>query len=207
MCEMEKKDIFLLEEYKSAVALTYHIDSLRNKLTSFFISLAGLAITGLILILKKDINSPSISNINGLIALLMILISCIGHLFICVLAKIRRVQIEHFLIINNIRKYFLGQDLPLWNVVILSEKTLPKPSIFSGTYYWLLILQILNTTILFIGVFLIWNNIEELFSWYGFFIFILISGVSIFLQNYLYFKIAKNSVHDVYTEVNLPYTR
>lgn len=207
MNEFEKKEAFLIEEYKSAVALTFHIDSLRNKLTSFFISFAGLAITGLLLLLKKDPDNPSISNINGLISLLLILVSCIGHLFICVLAKIRKIQIEHFLIINNIRKYFLGQDMALWNVVQLSEKTLPEPRKDSGTYFWLLILQILNAIIMFLGIFLLWENIEKLFSWYGFLIFFVVVGGSIFTQNYLYFKFAKGTTSKVYTEVYSPLTK
>ena len=54
----------------------------------------------------------------------MIVVAILGHLFICVLAKIRKVQLEYFVIINNIRKYFIETDYLLWNVVQLSDKTL-----------------------------------------------------------------------------------
>jgi hypothetical protein len=207
MCDMDKPETFLLEEYKSAVELTFHIDSLRNKLTSFFISFAGLAVAGLLLLLKKDTNNTPIDNINEFVASLMILVAFIGHLFIIVLAKLRKAQLEHFRIINNIRKYFLNENWHLWNVVQLSEKTLPKPSIYSGTFFWLLILQILNSAILFIGIFLIWNNIENLISCQGFLLFIIVLSLSLGTQTLLYLKLAKPPLAKIYSKDNPAFTK
>lgn len=202
---MKNEELFLLEEYKSAVQLTYHIDTLRNKLTSFFISISGIAITGLLLILKKEeVRNDSI-NINELISILLLLVALIGHIFICVLAKIRKVQIEHFYIINNIRKYFYNNDFKLWNASQLSLKTLPKPRLFSGTYFWLLIIQVLNFVILYIGIIIVMEMLGDLYTCKSLIIFTITAIISFLMQNISYFYLAKPPKEKIYSNDYLPY--
>lgn len=205
MNELSKKELFLFEEYKSAVELTFHMDSLRNKLTNFFISFAGIAIAGFILALKGNDNDIVISNLNEFISVIMILVAVIGHIFICVLARIRKVQLEHFIIINNIRKYFFKNDFELWNIVQLSEKTLPKARFFSGTYYWQFVIQIVNAFILFIGILLFCNSLRDLLSKTGITIFILSFLGSLIFQNLIYFKLAKVNLPKSYSSNFKPF--
>ena len=205
MCDLNKKEFFLVEEYKSSIELTFHIDSLRNKLTSFFISIAGIGIAGLLLLLKKEGDDSNISNLNEIVATLLFLVALIGHLFVLVLAKIRKVQLEYFGIINNIKKYFYTNDYDFWNISQLSIKTLPKPRAFSGTYYWLLIIQVLNVTILFLGIILIQDLLNEIFSFKGLLILSATTFISLVIQNVAYFCSAKPPAQKIYTDENLPF--
>jgi len=190
MCEFDKKEKFLIEEYKYANELTFQMDTLRNKLTSFFITFAGIAVTGLILLLKNDSESSPV-NIEQVVSFLLIFVSIIGHLFIIVLAKIRKIQIEYFSIINNIRKKFYGtQDYTYWNIIKLSDKTLPKPRLFSGTHFWLLIIQVLNSTLLFFGIYLQKQSLEDFEISSSINFFILFFLLSVVFQNIIYFLFA-----------------
>ncbi|MCK4923112.1 MAG: hypothetical protein KAS71_18820 [Bacteroidales bacterium] len=199
MNKLSDKISFLLEEYKSAVELTFHIDTLRNKLTSFFISISGIGITGLLLLLKKKNIESDLSDLNEIVSILMFLVTIIGHLFICVLAKIRRVQLEHFGIINNIRKYFYEDSFDFWNASQLSIKTLPKPVFFSGTYFWLLIIQILNVAILFLGIILIQDNLSNMLSCKGCITLTITALLSFSFQNIIYFYFAKPPIQEIYS--------
>jgi hypothetical protein len=188
---LTKQDQFLLEEYKSAGELTFQMDSLRNKITSFFISFAGIAITGLVLIIKGNDTNIGIQNLNEIIGTIMLLVALIGHLFICVLAKIRKVQIEHFVIINNIRKHFIGDYDTLKEAVILSDNTLPNARFWSGSYYWQLSIQIVSSFMLATGVLLLSFSIEKLYTLIGVIIFSGTFILSIIVQHILYFSYAK----------------
>jgi hypothetical protein len=44
-----RQDEFLLMEYESATALNNYIDELRNKLTGFYLTFAGVAVAGSLL--------------------------------------------------------------------------------------------------------------------------------------------------------------
>lgn len=118
-CNKEK---FLLEEYKNAAQLTYHIDELRNRLTSFFLTFVGLAVAGVAILLKGEAEEGLFAKPEGIVTVFLGIISLIGVAIVCILARLRRVQIEHFCIINNVRQYFLKKDYQLWNVVQLSAK-------------------------------------------------------------------------------------
>ncbi|OFY39675.1 MAG: hypothetical protein A2X18_09700 [Bacteroidetes bacterium GWF2_40_14] len=205
MSDLNKKETFLLEEYKTAVQLTYQMDSLRNKITSFFISIAGISIAGFLLVIKGKDESINISNLNEIVSIIMLIVAILGHLFICVLAKIRKVQLEHFAIINNIRKYFIELDYTMWNIVQLSDKTLPKARLFSGTYWWQFVIQVINGFILYLGILLLFDLLEDIITWKSFFIFCGTFIFSILLQNLFYFKIANGYLKVTYSENSKPY--
>jgi hypothetical protein len=157
---LDREDRFLLKEYDAASQLTYHIDELRNKLTGLFLIFVGLAVGGLTLLIKgeaKDLFEPV-----RLIALLFVVISLLGFLVVGILARLRKVQLEHFRIINNIRKHFLGSNATLWKVVELSEITLPLPQHLSGSanrssgsYLWVLIIVFINSLVVATSSYLI----------------------------------------------------
>ena len=152
--ELSPQEQFLIKEYESASQLTYHIDELRNKLTSFFLTFSGVAIAGIALLLKGEARE-NVFEAYRLVAILLMIIGCLGVCVVAILARLRRAQLEHFRIINNIRKYFLRENADLWNVVQLSDATLPMPENLSklknrtsGTYLWL-VLIILVTGVIF----------------------------------------------------------
>lgn len=151
--DLSPPEQFLLEEYRSASHLTYHIDELRNKLTSFFLIFAGLGVGGLTLIVKGE--ARNLFEPQRLVSGLLIVIGMIGFVVIGILARLRKVQLEHFRIINNVRTHFLKDDKDLWNVVELSAATLPMPDTLSpvknrasGSYLWAFIIIFTNSVIL-----------------------------------------------------------
>jgi len=185
------KEQFIMEEYKNAAQLTYHIDELRNRLTSFFLTFTGLAVAGLVILLKGEASEGIFQKPEGVVAIFLMIIAIIGVAIVCILARLRRVQIEHFRIINNIREYFLQQDYDLWNVVQLSAETLPTPNRRSGTYFWLLIIM-LASSCMFGGAAYIFvvHLFKVICPQWGYVIFVVIMIIGIILEDQLYFSMA-----------------
>jgi hypothetical protein len=148
------QDEFLFKEYETAVALTNHIDELRDKLSSFFMTftgLAGAAISFLILDSNRNTTDqashPIFNSLAEPIIATLSIVGFIGIVIIAIMGKLRAVQLEHFRIISNIRVYFFKSNYELWNVVQLSAKTLPKPRLWSGTYFWFLTIALISSAL------------------------------------------------------------
>jgi hypothetical protein len=153
--DLSREEQFLIKEFENAATLTFHIDNLRNTLTGFFVTFAGLAAAGLAFLLKGEASFDLGLPLPVLMAGLLAFLGVLGLACIKILSKLRGVQLEHFRIMNNVRKYFLRDDDNLWNVVQLSEKTLPKPNRSSGTYYWLVIIMLVTSLLFASAAFLI----------------------------------------------------
>lgn len=131
----------LLKDYDNAVQLTYHIDALRDRVTVFFVTVAGIAAAGLSVVLKD----PGASSLAlDLVSALFLLVAALGCAVVAILARLRAVQLEHFRILTKIRQRFYGDDAALWNAVELSGSTLPQPRRSSGTYMWLALILIVT---------------------------------------------------------------
>ena len=155
---ISRKDTFLLKEYDSAAQLTYHIDELRNKLTGFFLTFAGIASAALGILLRGQASGGIFALPELVVAIMLGLVSFVGIIITVILARLRRAQIEHFQIINNIRTNFLKDDFKLWNIVQLSQKTLPCPSRKSGSYFWLLLIIIVSSSLFTASIYLIFSK-------------------------------------------------
>ena len=148
-------DEFLLREYESAKELTFHVDDLRAKLTGYFITLFGLAAAGVSL-LAGGANSTSADRlVKGILAVAFLAVGATGFVIVLIVARLRRVQFEHFRIMNNIREHVLGDRVDLWNVVELSHETLPQEPIrTSGSYFWVATIGTIGGFALGIGLYL-----------------------------------------------------
>src|SRR5687768_11849884 len=93
------QDEFLLKEYESATELTNHIDELRNKLTGFYLTFAGVAVAGVAILIKDEAKSKIFDRVDGVIAILLFVVALTGWIVVLGLARLRRVQIEYFGII------------------------------------------------------------------------------------------------------------
>jgi hypothetical protein len=156
--DMTPQEQYLLKEYDLAARLTYHIDELRNNLTSFFLTFAGVGGAGLIILVKGEQQQFLSSSV---LAGLLLVIAVLGAIIVAILARCRRAQIEHFRIINKIRTHFLGKDYELWNVVQLSAKTLPKPNRRSGTYMWTALIMVVTCGLVALAAYLSLNSLGE----------------------------------------------
>ncbi len=168
--------------------LTYHIDELRNRLTSFFLTFTGIAVAGLVVLLKGEASKSIFKNPELIISILLLIIAIIGVAVVCILARLRKVQIEHFRIINNIRQYFFQFDYLMWNTVQLSNKTLPTPSRRSGTYYWLFIIMFVSSLLFATAAYLFVTHIIN--NEWGISFFIATSIIVFLLLDVLYFYMA-----------------
>jgi hypothetical protein len=203
---MNDKETFLLEEYKTAAHLTCHIDELRNRLTGFFLTFTGLAVAGLALLLKGETTPAFFGSPEGVVAILLFIITVIGFAVIAILARLRKVQIEHFRIINNIRRYFLKDDYTLWNIVQLSDQTLPMPNKKSGSYFWLAIIMLVSSFMFATAVYISIVHIFKIVcTEWGYVIFLLTLIVGIFMENRIYFKLALPPTPMIYSQDNLPF--
>ena len=179
--QLSREDEFLLKEYDSAVQLTYHVDELRSKFTNLFITIIGAAAAAISLLIEESVTSTLFGNFEVSAGIFLLCLALIGILVIIVIARLRKVQLEHFRITNNIRKHFLGSNYSLWNTVELSDKTLPAPTRKSGTYFWTMALIILNSYVTTLGIYLLLKRPS-----------IAIIGGLLFvaLQDFLYFRLA-----------------
>ena len=159
--ELTRTDQFLLKEYETAAQLTYHIDTLRDRLTAFFVTVTGIAVAGLSIVLKGETNAQTVSLATGVSATLFIVVAVLGGLVVAILARLRRAQIEHFRIMNNVREHFLGDELKLWDVVELSNQTLPTPNRRSGTFMWLALILVVSGFAAGLGVYVIVHDVIE----------------------------------------------
>ena len=139
---------FLLREYDSAVKLTYHDDDLRAKLTAAYVGLAAAVATA----------AAAVSGGPFPTAMLLFGLSVIGGNVVIITARLRRVQLEHFRIIDNIRRHFLGSNPKLQNVVELSRETLPKPTRLSGSYFWVLAIMLSSVLLAAAGTFVLYEG-------------------------------------------------
>lgn len=74
---------FIIEEYKTAVQLTYHIDLLRNKVTSFFLIFAGV-VTGLMLSVFENKANSNYFNIDLTIGLVCCYVAIMGIIVVLI---------------------------------------------------------------------------------------------------------------------------
>jgi hypothetical protein len=132
--ELSRAEQLLLKDYDNASQLTYHIDGMRDRVTVFFVTVAGIAAAGLSVVLKDETRT---SLALDLVSALFLLVAALGLPLVLLLARLRSSQLEHFRIMSKIRMHFYGDDLAMWNTAELSPTTLPKPSHKSGTYMWL----------------------------------------------------------------------
>ena len=159
-----RQDQFLMSEYNAAVQLTFSVDELRAKLTSLLLTIDSAAAAAVVLLLQKK-PLGLFGQSEAAVSIFIIFIALIGLIIVVVIARLRRVQLENFRIINNIRTYFLQQNYKLWNIVELSEKTLPVPNHGSGTYFWTLTIFLLNSYLIAVAFFLlivkVWQIVGE----------------------------------------------
>lgn len=201
-----KQEDFLIKEYESAVQLTYHIDELRNKMTTFYLTFTGVAVVGMTILLKGEAASTLSDKVYGVMGGLLLLISLIGMVVIQGMARMRRVQIEHFQIISNLRNIFLASDYELWNAVQLSSKTVPKPNRRSGTYMWLLMVMFISSSLFAISVYLfLVKAFIILAPLLGGFIGLAAFILFMILQDYFYLAWAAPPPQNVYSDTNKPF--
>lgn len=206
--ELKREDQFLFKEYDSATQLTNHIDELRNKLTAFYLTFAGVAVAGVAILIKGETESKVFDKVEGLVATLLFIVALIGWIVVLGIARLRRVQLEYFRIINNIREHFLGSDYALWNRVQVSRRTLPTPNRGSGSYMWLLLVILSSSSLLLFSVYLLMVKVYVVMSSArGWLVAILAFVIYAVIQDASYFRWAKPYAEQQYSADQPPFKK
>lgn len=192
----------LLKDYDSAVQLTYHVDGLRDRVTVFFVTVAGIAATGLTVVLKDSKASALALNLS---AALFLLVAALAAVVVALLAKLRSTQLEHFRIQSKIRAYFYGSDVTLWNAAELSPQTVPRPTRRSGTYMWLAAILLVAAFSAGLGTYLLVRVANHWTSNGLAWAVAAASGLAwTLLLDFGYFRLAKVHAPRSYTEADFP---
>mgnify|MGYP003529863046 FL=1 len=203
--DQSQKNEFLLKEYDTAIQLTLHVDELRSRFTNLFITIAGVVAAVISLLLQENTNGNTFGKLEVVAGIILILIALVGLLVIAVIARLRKVQLENFRITNNIRKHFLGNSYSLWNVVELSGDTLPMPNMHSGTYYWSMVIMLLNSYTAALAIYLFLAQVWKLATPPNSFVLAIVGGlIFIVLQNVIYFRLAIPPAPRIYSKDNPP---
>ncbi|HEV2755155.1 MAG TPA: hypothetical protein VG318_05190 [Actinomycetota bacterium] len=182
---------FLLAEHRAAVDLTFHVDELRNRLSTLFVTIVG-AIGVAVEVLGDTPRSD-----ETLLAWLFAGAAVAGSVIVCILGRLRRVQLEHFAIINNIRSLFVGPDLKVWNVVQLSRQTLrTSEKLGSGTYFWVLLVILASSAAATVSVYRFCAHAG---------ISVVIGVLMTLLLHFFYFELVGKIEPRVYTPDNPPW--
>jgi hypothetical protein len=194
---------FLIKEYESASKLTFHADGLRDKLSTFFLTFAGAAVTVVGLLLKGEFAKEVFGDKQLAASLFLIGVSAIGILIFFIHARLRRVQLEHFSIMSRIRVYCLEDNIALWNAIRLSPKTLPRIRLrnCSGSELWALTILLPTVTLLAGGIDLLLRWSGKLGWWHA-----LPVGLAAFLVWglwMLYVRLASEPVHSAITHEDI----
>jgi hypothetical protein len=199
---MTVQEQYLLKEYDSAVTLTNNLDELRNKFTSFYLVFTGTAVAAISFMLQGQLKVQVFGEVEYIVAYVMLFVALCGTFVIRGIARLRKVQLEHFGIINNIRDYFLQDNCELKTVVQLSSMTLPRPSLTSGSYMWVLLVMFTSSSLAGGGILLLLNKgilvnlpwVPSSTEWTGAenasvaaFSFVIV----LLVQNWLYFRVAQ----------------
>ena len=188
-------DDFLLKEYESAVALTNHVDVVRNSLTSFFLIFAGVAVGALSLLLKEPPKTAVLRNQSAYVGVVLLIVALVGCLFIGVLARLRRVQLERYEIVRRIREHFL--DASLLPIIGLTSVTLPREvnsasrsgaKRATGTYLWLATILLTDSAIATLGAYLLLSAALHGYAWL---VAIPVGALFGVLQDVAYFRLAR----------------
>lgn len=207
--ELSKQEQFMFKEFEEASRITYHTDVMRNNLIGFFLSFIGVAVTILTILVKGEwIGSSTIQGttrieIKLVSIAVIILIVALGVIAVLITARLRRTQLEYFRIMNNIRRYFYGEDLTFWNTVELCAMTLPRPNRSSGSYYSLLSIIIVNSILLSFSIYTILSVINTA-DWLKWFIIFPMFIISLYTQDRLYLKLAEPPAIRIWSDVNPP---
>lgn len=205
---MNEQDEFLFKEYSTAIQLIFHIDDLRYKLTTLFLSIASIGAAGVAILSRGD-NFDAIES-KIILGIFLFMAGMIGGLIVIILGRLRRHQIEHYRICDKIRNYFFKCNYILWNIVEKSEITRPKPTRGSAPYYWLLIIIVVGSFMLGLSIcFFVLAFSEKLewnFKWYyNIPIFIFIFWFAFRRQRKLYFRKAETKKEEEYKDTNPPF--
>jgi len=153
----------LLLEYERSSEFCNHVDNVRNVITSFFLTIVGAAAFMIDRFSSGDLKDGPLGHPAVRLAALLYAVAFVGILFVLVVGRLRRVQLERYMVMNSILDRVLQGAtrgvIPFRNSGIAGRSgagALGKRS--TGSYFWTLIIVLpaaslagLSTSVLISG--------------------------------------------------------
>src|SRR4051812_32521260 len=92
----------LLLEYERSSEFANHVDDVRNVITSFFITLVAAVVLVLTSYSDGQLKDSRLGPSQVPVVAVCLFVSCVGALFVATIARLRRVQTQRYMIMNNI---------------------------------------------------------------------------------------------------------
>lgn len=160
----------LVAEYRAIATLANHIDTVRNILTSFFITLNGGLLVLVPRALSDDWSGDALGSGPTVLLIVMALVAMIGALMVMTIARFRRVQLERYVIANRILDRVLleedGGSHVLRDIVNLKNSQLTisdeakMTETSSGSFFWTLVLIVPTAALSGAAVFLLLSEVS-----------------------------------------------
>lgn len=194
---MNTAENILVAEYNHAVQVANHIDNLRNVLTSFFLTLNGGAFIAATLVFRSIRNDAPLGSPESFLAIVVISVSVLGSVFVATIARMRRVQIERYVIQNGILDRFLTGELR--SAIPHTDRHLARDAgghamrkRSTGSYLWTLAIILPSSTFAGFAIWLIISPIHHVASSPLSWIIGVLGGAAVFTVNdFTYFGLSK----------------
>lgn len=161
------EDELLVAEYVACAEVANHIDTVRNVLTSFFLTLNGGVLVVLSLVVRGEVRSDAFGSPEALLAGVVLGVGVLGAIFTATVARLRRVQTERYRVANGILDHVLSPAVR--GVIPFSNATLPAESggqgmarRTTGSYLWTLALMLPTAVLAGIFVYVVLADIHDL---------------------------------------------
>jgi hypothetical protein len=135
----------MLLEYERSSEFCNHVDGVRNVITSFFLTVVGGAAFLIDRFSSAELKAGPLGSPTVRVVALLYLVATIGLLFVVVIARLRRVQLERYAIMNGILDRVLTgatrDVVPFANTSIAGGSgagAMRRRS--TGSYFWTMIL-------------------------------------------------------------------
>jgi len=136
----------LITEYERSSEFCNHVDDVRNVITSFFLTVVGGAAFAIDRYTSGQIQPGPLGSPAARVSYLLGGVAIIGVLFVMTIARLRRIQVERYKIMNGILESVLTQEHRL--LVTFQNDQIPGVTSkdgfsykrLSGTYIWTAIL-------------------------------------------------------------------
>jgi hypothetical protein len=140
----------LVVEYERCSEYCNHVDDVRNILTSFFLTVCAGTVVGLTRYASGELKTAAVVDPQILMAVVCIGVAVIGALFTASLARLRRIQLQRYRIMNAVLDHLLSSDertlVPHSNATLVGGTAAAVRSRTSGTYFWTLIVIVPSAT-------------------------------------------------------------
>lgn len=131
----------LLLEYERSSEFCNHVDDVRNVLTSFFLTVSGAAVFVLARYLEGHLEIRAPLSARLLTSCVCLAVAGLGALFVLSIARLRRVQVERYLVMDNILDAVLDPSqrrLVSFRRDAVLGKNSPARRRTAGSYLWTL---------------------------------------------------------------------